>query len=111
MEKQQGAADRMEEKDGGERGDQEIRKWSDTLLHAALAKCGSLEDARDLVQDTLLAFLPAGQEGKPSKIRRLFYIPSLAGSTMICCERSIRFLLYPLRPMIPGMLLRMRRIL
>jgi RNA polymerase sigma-70 factor (ECF subfamily) len=44
---------------------QEIENQIDFLLSAALNKCGNLEDAQDLTQDTLLAALTYLSNGNP----------------------------------------------
>lgn len=100
---------RTEGKYRGEIPEQEIRKWSDRLLFTALARCGDLEDARDLVQDTLLTFFTYRAGGKtvenPSAflhtvldrkyydmLRRKYQIPVMtidfqdAGETLACEE-------------------------
>ena len=43
--------------------DKKLEDYIDLLMTAALRKCGSLEDARDLTQDTLLAALRFMREG------------------------------------------------
>lgn len=42
----------------------EIGEWADKLLSMAIGKCGNLEDARDLTQETLLSWLTYKAEGK-----------------------------------------------
>lgn len=42
----------------------EIAKWTEHLLSAAMAKCGNFEDAQDLVQETLLSYYTYRTKGK-----------------------------------------------
>lgn len=41
----------------------ELTEYADFLLGAAMRKCANLHDAKDLVQDTLLAALSALEKG------------------------------------------------
>lgn len=43
----------------------ELEKWTEKLLSIAMAKCGNLEDAQDLTQETLLSYLAYKAKGKP----------------------------------------------
>ena len=42
----------------------EIGEWAERLLSMAMAKCGNLEDAQDLVQEALLSYLVYKASGK-----------------------------------------------
>ncbi len=42
----------------------ELEKWIDRLLSMAMARCGNIEDAEDLAQETMLVFLAYQNSGK-----------------------------------------------